>query len=98
MHELFYFSLTILYGCNQTIGCNWTVEAVNHTKSTQLNLPITELATITKSQPLPWKKKTGNFQNGEIFTLDTVSKGDVWMSVLNEFVLFSEIVMVMINW
>ena len=33
----------------------------------------------------------------KFFTLNTVSTGDVLMSVLNEFVLFSEIVMVMIN-
>ena len=46
-----FFPLTILRvigrQCNQTVGCNLTPEAANHTKSTQINPPISESIMIT---------------------------------------------------
>ena len=41
------FCKVVIGQCNQTVGCNRTVEATSHTKYTQLNPPITELITIT---------------------------------------------------
>ena len=44
--------------------CNWTVEAVNHIKSTQQNPPITELITITiATTTSPEKKLNENEQS-----------------------------------
>ena len=41
------FFTVVIGQCNRTVGCNRIVEAVNHTKSTRLNRPITEPITIT---------------------------------------------------
>ena len=58
--------------------CTWTVEAANHTKSTQLNLPITELITITiATTSCPRKKKLRIYKTKEFFTLHIVSARDV---------------------
>ena len=53
-----HFPLIILASCNRTVGYNRTVEAANHTKSTQL---------IHNSNNHLSKEKFGNFQTGGIF-------------------------------
>ena len=76
---------------NWTVGCNWTVEAANHTKFSQLNPPMTELITITIIATTTYPK-----QNFKIFfALDIVPTGAVCPRCT---FFFSEIVMVMINW
>ena len=47
VHQLLHYSQIILNSCIRASGCNRTVEAANHIKSTQLNPPITKLITIT---------------------------------------------------
>lgn len=54
--------------------CNRTVKAANHTKSTQLDPPITELNTITIAT-IP--TKLGNSKIEEFFTSDDVSTGGI---------------------
>ena len=79
VHLLIYFSLIILWRCNQTVGCNWTVQAANCIKFTQLNPPITESITIiiaTTSYPKN-KDRMENFQIKEFLTLNIVSTGDI---------------------
>ena len=90
VHQLFYISLITLYSCNRTVGCNRTVEAANHTKSTQLNPPITELITTIATTTYPEKKR----EISKFFALDIVPTGDVCPTCN----FFSEIVIVMINW
>ena len=81
MHQLLYMLLITLYSCNQTVGynrtvgCNRIVEAANHTKSTQLNPPVTELTTITIETTTYPEKKIGKIST--FFALDTVPTGDV---------------------
>ena len=77
VHQLFYISLI-------------TVEAANHTKSTQLNPPITELITTIATTTYPEKKR----EISKFFALDIVPTGDVCPTCN----FFSEIVIVMINW
>ena len=76
LHQLLYFSPIILYSCNRTGGCNRTPTIgqlqlkKHHTKSAQLNPPITEL--ITKAivtTTYPEKRKLGNFKNGVILEM-----------------------------
>ena len=68
-----------MWRCNQTVGCNWTVQAANCIKFTQLNPPITESITITiatTSYPKN-KDRMENFQIKEFLTLNIVSTGDI---------------------
>lgn len=85
-HELFY---TVVIGrWNRKGGCNWTAIATNHTKSTQLNPPITKLTTITISATTYPKRKLGNFQNRGIFTSDALSTGDIFPKSISFFLFF----------
>ena len=59
-------------------ACNWTVEAANHTKSTQLNPLITVLITMTIARITYPEKKTWGISKIEgSFSLDIVSTADV---------------------
>ena len=73
-----YFYTFVIRLCNGAVGC-WTVESANHTKSTQLNPPITELITIIiAATTYPEKKKPKkNWEMSKFFTLDIVPTGDV---------------------
>ena len=69
-----HFSLIILHNCIvqsdnwlYSDTCNRTFKAENHTRSAQLNPPITELIAISKATATYPKKRLGNFQNGRIF-------------------------------
>ena len=104
---IFHLSLCIVVigQYSRTVGCNRTPVigqiTTNHTKSTQLNPPITELITITiatttypekkkKKKKKEKRKKTGKFPD---FLLQTLSPLEMFVS--NVFS-FSEIIMVMI--
>ena len=71
--------------CNLTVGCNRTTVIgqsqmkKHHTRSTQLNPPITELITITiATTTYPEKRKLVNFKNWiSFFLFHVVSTGDV---------------------
>ena len=67
------------------MGCNWTVEVVNHTKSTQPNLPITELNTITIAKATYPTKKGNSKMEKFFFNLDIVSTGDIRHKCINFF-------------
>ena len=72
-------SLNVIGALAALFFCNWTVEAANHTKSTQLNPPITELITITIETTTYLEKKTSEFPKWRnFFTLDIVSTGDAY--------------------
>ena len=79
------FCVVEIEQCNLTVGCNRTPIIgqlqlkKHHTKSTQLNPPITELITITiATTTYLEKRKLVNFKNGVIFFLfHVVSTGDV---------------------
>ena len=71
VHRLLHFSLIILYSCKRT------VEAANHTRSTQLNPPITELITLTIATTTYPKKNKAISKMEEHLTKDIVSTGDI---------------------
>ena len=70
---------------------NRTVKAANQTRSTQLNLPITEVITITIATTTYPKKKRGKME--EYLTKDIVSTRDSCPRCI----FFLEIEMVKIN-
>ena len=68
------------------MGCNWTVEVVNHTKSTQPNPPITDLNTITIAKATYPTKNLGISKMEKFFfNLDIVSTGDIRHKCINCF-------------
>ena len=67
---------------------NETVEAANHTKSTQFNPPITAVLIITIATTTYPEEKLGNVKMEEFFTLDIVFTRDT-VFVLNVFVVFA---------
>ena len=67
-------------------GLYWTVEVVNHTKSTQPNPPITELNTITIAKATYPTKNLGISKMEKFFfNLDIVSTGDIRHKCINCF-------------
>ena len=72
--------------CNLTVGCNRTTVIGQlqlkkyHTKSAQLNPPITELVTKTiATTTYPEKRKLVNLKNGVIFSFFTLSLPEMFV-------------------
>ena len=97
-------------GCSRTVACNETVTSANHIKCTQLNPPITEVNTITTATTTHPNKvgifnpKWMNMQHfGSVSTSDIFSYFGHFvrtnaLSLKRNASIFSEIVMVIINW
>ena len=88
------FCTVVIRQCNQTVGCNRTVEAANCTRSTCLNPPIRELITITLATTTYSKKNKTISKMKEYLTKYIVFTGHI----CSRCIFFFEIEMVMINW